>query len=488
MLTTYQQPQLYTPAYNKQTFVALSNQIAVLDFKYIVTVSINGGTLFTNDVLQRPDGHIVYDPIELVKNYIGRNFNPTTVLSPPTIPILTGSAVGGTLAAATYYYRITALNAKGESLPGKEQFITTTGATSSVAITWTAVTGATSYRIYRGTTSLGQNVYYTSATNSFTDTGAANTAGIPNTGILEAINKAVSVEVKIKEYYTAIIQSTTTFNYTAYDACLSDSDFESYVYTNYVLSGTNVLLLSPTANNFIKIENPDVKNDVWVHFFRNSCTTVEFTHYAGGNFSFDTIFTLNIPTTNNNVYYLNVGYATLRDNGLTLANNDIVIFRIKNAGVTKYTGQYTVNEIFNNYTKYTLYFLDRQGNIQLKNFELVSKSTLAKKSNKVKLGKDVLNLTSHLYGSNSYDREDHVVSTAIETTMTVTTNWITELQSSYLKDLFDSPIVWLYDQSTYKAVSITNNSYEPKKAENENLFNLELTLDLGITETRQRGI
>jgi hypothetical protein len=67
----------------------------------------------------------------------------------------------------------------GESVPSPETSATTTGTLSSVTLNWAAVTGATGYVVYRGTTAGGEGVYYRTATNSFTDTGAANTAGGP---------------------------------------------------------------------------------------------------------------------------------------------------------------------------------------------------------------------------------------------------------------------------------------------------------------------
>jgi len=58
-LTVYQQPESFTPAYNDQIFTAKSNQIAIADFKYIVTIVVNGDTAntYTEDILQRPDGY-----------------------------------------------------------------------------------------------------------------------------------------------------------------------------------------------------------------------------------------------------------------------------------------------------------------------------------------------------------------------------------------------------------------------------------------------
>jgi hypothetical protein len=103
-----------------------------------------------------------------------------TLSSPGTVTPSTATT-GGTLTAGTYYYQVTAVGNGGETLPSPECSETTTGSTSTVTLNWSAVTGATSYKIYRGTSSGGENHYQTSATNSFTDTGSTGTAGTPPT-------------------------------------------------------------------------------------------------------------------------------------------------------------------------------------------------------------------------------------------------------------------------------------------------------------------
>lgn len=95
----------------------------------------------------------------------------------PTGLTATPSASGGTLAAGTYYYKVTALNAQGETIGSTEANATTTGSTGSVALSWTAVSGATSYKVYRGTSADGESVYFAASSNSFTDIGASGTAG-----------------------------------------------------------------------------------------------------------------------------------------------------------------------------------------------------------------------------------------------------------------------------------------------------------------------
>ncbi|QNK82580.1 glycosyl hydrolase family 28-related protein [Nakamurella sp. PAMC28650] len=103
-------------------------------------------------------------------------------LGQPAKPTLTPSTTGGTLPAGQKFYVVTALNATGETMASGESVVTTTGTTSSVALAWTAVTGASSYKVYRGTTGGSESVYYTTATNSYTDiNGIGTTASQPAT-------------------------------------------------------------------------------------------------------------------------------------------------------------------------------------------------------------------------------------------------------------------------------------------------------------------
>lgn len=102
-------------------------------------------------------------------------------VSAPTGLGATPSGSGGTLAANTYYYTVTACTALGETTAATQQSATTTGSTSEVALSWTAPTGTiTAYKIYRSTTS---NTFTTpaligvSSGTSFTDTGYPDAAG-----------------------------------------------------------------------------------------------------------------------------------------------------------------------------------------------------------------------------------------------------------------------------------------------------------------------
>lgn len=70
-------------------------------------------------------------------------------LPAPVQSALATATTGGTITAGTYRYVLTAINANGETTASNEQTIVTTGSTSTVTVSWTAVTGATGYRLYK---------------------------------------------------------------------------------------------------------------------------------------------------------------------------------------------------------------------------------------------------------------------------------------------------------------------------------------------------
>jgi len=107
----------------------------------------------------------------------------TRVLTLPVQDALATATVGGTLADDDYFYVVTATDATGETTVSNEETITTTGGgTSTVTVTWAEVPHAMGYKVYRGTVTGAENTFYTvvgGGTVTFTDTGAAGTAGSP---------------------------------------------------------------------------------------------------------------------------------------------------------------------------------------------------------------------------------------------------------------------------------------------------------------------
>lgn len=93
------------------------------------------------------------------------------------------SGVGGSLAAGTYYYRVSAVNAFGESLASTGTSQVTVGATSTVTVNWiaptapNAETAVTGYRIYGRTTGAELLLANVGLVTTWIDDGSLTPAG-----------------------------------------------------------------------------------------------------------------------------------------------------------------------------------------------------------------------------------------------------------------------------------------------------------------------
>ena len=144
--------------------------------------------------------NLVPSDIEVSRNHIYKPLawrNP--ILSAPASPrVAAGSS--GSLSAGTHYFRVVAImttdNVTAVSLPSAVVSLTT-GAAASAALTWAGVPGADRYRIYRGWSATGQNVYVETpgAVTSFTYTGAGERSGTPPaTGTVWTVKNLVEIK------------------------------------------------------------------------------------------------------------------------------------------------------------------------------------------------------------------------------------------------------------------------------------------------------
>jgi len=387
-ITAYKKPQILTPAYNSQVFTALSNQIAIADFKYVVTVTING-VPNVKEYLQRPDGWLVVDVKEWVQNFIEHYFNPTLSLASP---------------------------------------------------------------------------------------------------IEVATNKSVTVLVNIKEFYSGVMHTGVNYTYTAFDASLTEAAFRNYNYQNYFFNTVaGNLFLSKTIDTITPDNRLVLNQNMYLHFINTNVANIVIDLRRGAS-TIDTVTIASIPTSaiTNPVYAMRLNTSMFTTATAQVGDIIRVQFNSSVGFIIRYT--VTLKEICTNYTDNILYYLDRDGNVLFFHFEKVSKNSYTKKTNKVTLSADRLNTTTGEYGANSWDREDHIVSTAIESTILLNTDWITETQSRQLNDLWSSPQVWLHNGTELLPVTITNNGYEEYKLENESLFQYNVIVNTGVVETRQRGL
>jgi hypothetical protein len=166
-------------------------------------------------------------------------------------PSGTASTTGGSMATTTYYYAITALNNNGETTRSAESSgISVTGPNGSVVLSWTSVSGAVGYKIYRTTSSGtygGTNLikYVATPVTAYTDIAASASAGAPpianTTGgsIAGILSFSDATELTLSDNTTGAITINQTYH--RIDT-LSDASTGNLVTINGGTSG-NVLVL-----------------------------------------------------------------------------------------------------------------------------------------------------------------------------------------------------------------------------------------------------
>jgi len=137
------------------------------------TALISGASTFSGNVILSSPANLTLNAGNLVVNKLATS---SSVSAQAT------TSSSGSLAAGTYYYVVTVLNNNGETSSSTEVSATVDGATTTaVSVSWTAVSGASSYRVY-GRAQGVQDQYWATASTSLIDTGTAGTAGtIPTT-------------------------------------------------------------------------------------------------------------------------------------------------------------------------------------------------------------------------------------------------------------------------------------------------------------------
>jgi len=113
-------------------------------------------------------------------------------------------------------------------------------------------------------------------------------------------------------------------------------------------------------------------------------------------------------------------------------------------------------------------------------------SAIARQSYKRNLG--TLTPVTGAFGYSKSDRQDTVFDTDIKDSITVNSDWISEDESTWLKELITSPCVYL-DHATHGliAINITNGAYEKRRSVNDKIFNLVITFEYSYNSKRQRG-
>ena len=133
--------------------------------------------------------------------------------APQNLSVVT--AVGGTLAAGNYFYKVTALDGAGGETTASNEVNIGTGANGKNTLTWNVVPNAQGYNVYRGNVSTGEllllggglpapQVAPGSLTVTYVDTGAASAIGIALVSAALVETKFVGFGLNFKQVSTFV--------------------------------------------------------------------------------------------------------------------------------------------------------------------------------------------------------------------------------------------------------------------------------------------
>lgn len=175
--------QVYT---NTQVFISSTNTTPFF-YRPDVDFIFNMPAVMTGDVLRSSPSGVVQSIS-----------NPVAAINPPTGLTATGTT-GGALASATYYYKVTASNAQGETTGSSEASVAIGGSNNAANISWSAVAGAAFYTLYRSTTSGGEGTSPALIATNITTTSYTDVSANPSTGAVPAANTtAIPATIQIE--------------------------------------------------------------------------------------------------------------------------------------------------------------------------------------------------------------------------------------------------------------------------------------------------
>jgi hypothetical protein len=168
------------------------------------------------------------------------------------------------------------------------------------------------------------------------------------------------------------------------------------------------------------------------------------------------------------------------------------------SGTTSYTitpkasGGNTIGSVFTVYiddrcSKYNsvdLFFLNKYGAVESFRFDRVRRDNFTSVKNTYRKNPYTLNNSSGTY---TYNRLEHSKSdyyNEMTQRTTLNSNFITEAEAVWLKELINSPRVWMYDTEIIP-INIITSDYEQKYHINDKVFNLTLEVEHSFIDKAQ---
>jgi hypothetical protein len=317
-------------------------------------------------------------------------------------------------------------------------------------------------------------------------------------GTYSASNSSLSYIVKFGEEYGATVVQypdlTVDSSRKAFNASLEKRPFINWDVTEYKLDGiTKKFLTNMPDNNKVSINSHG-----WLYYIENVSPSTTITHFningydANGNFLYateidatassgDIQFVPSSPASLNNIDATNITVGSQ-----PIINSNIASYNIQARGVGLYSETRTfVIEESCKYNSNTLIFQNNLGAFDSFTFYLGDMSMTDIERKDMKVNVDTVVSNDIVYSMN--EREKVTYYTKKSETIKLMSDWITEAESNWLLELMSSPEIYLQEGNELTAVAkIKATNYTKKKVVRDKLFKIDVELELGYDDYRQR--
>jgi hypothetical protein len=156
---------------------------------------------------------------------------------------------------------------------------------------------------------------------------------------------------------------------------------------------------------------------------------------------------------------------------------------LKAGGTSKSeTYRFNIKDECSKYETTDIFFMNRLGGFESFRFNMVRRDNFEVTRKQFQQNPYTLG-ASYGYQTSARTRTNYHTETSQK--IKLFSNWINDTESVWLKDLIESPVVYMYDGTLY-AVNIDNANYEQKKTVQDRMFNLELDITLSFADKSQR--
>ena len=319
------------------------------------------------------------------------------------------------------------------------------------------------------------------------------------TGTSEAPNHALTYIVKFGEEYdvggtlTQFTNLTVDSSRGAINGALEKQEWLDWDITDYELDGTSKKFLTNTPDN----HSVSISSHGWLYYKEETALvnfTVDTFDSAGSSIA---TFEIDPTSTSGVIQYVpsspeslnKIDNANLISGVQPIITSSVASYTIKGVAAASAVVSETRTFVIKEPCKFnanTLIFLNKLGGFDNFTFYLGDSSSYSIQKSDMKVNVDPVSGTSVNYSMN--EREKVTYYTKQTETIKLMSDWVSEEEDSWLLELIESPEIYLQNGDDLIAVAkIKATSHIKRKAVRDKLFKLEVEIELGYDNYRQRG-